>query len=235
MEYHFQIICLPFCLSTSPRTFSKVLLPFIVILHRLGLQVFHYLDHVLLVAQSPQVLIDHRESLVQTLLVWMANQLAEEPTGTHTEDDIPGGSAGHLQEHSRTSDRESSRPYRPDREVVNPSIPHSLSVPQFTRVTISDYIHGKMGSLANENFPGRVLEIMEKPFHTAMDQIVTSNEAIPRLVAETIELSEFSSTQSRFPNGDHIGCISDGLGSTPQQTPSPRSVENQAARSFQNN
>lgn len=52
-DQHFQFGCLPFGLYTSTRTFSKILLSVIAIVHRQGLQAFHYLDDILLVTQSP--------------------------------------------------------------------------------------------------------------------------------------------------------------------------------------
>lgn len=72
---HYQFVCLLFGLSTSPRTFSKVVLPIIAILRRQGLQVFHYLDDILLMAESPQILLNHRQILIEKLqeFGWIIN------------------------------------------------------------------------------------------------------------------------------------------------------------------
>lgn len=84
MEYYFQFVCLPFGLSTSPRTFSKVLLPAIARLCKQGLRVFHYLDDVLLVARTHQALTEHWEILVRTWLSlgWIINWQKSQPIPT---------------------------------------------------------------------------------------------------------------------------------------------------------
>ncbi|XP_041446855.1 uncharacterized protein LOC121403130 [Xenopus laevis] len=78
---HFQFRALPFGLSTSPRTFSKVLITLVAELRKQGLTVWHYLDDILLSARSPEVLLLHREiaiSFLQShgwLINWEKSQL----------------------------------------------------------------------------------------------------------------------------------------------------------------
>ncbi|XP_068118214.1 polycystin-1-like [Hyperolius riggenbachi] len=74
-EEHFQFRVLPFGICTAPRTFSKVLVTLIALLRQRGLQVHHYLDDILLIAQSKQKLLEHKETLLHTLqqFGWLIN------------------------------------------------------------------------------------------------------------------------------------------------------------------
>lgn len=74
-QEHFQFRSLPFGISTAPRTFTKVLLPVIASLREKGLRVHHYLDDILLLSNSQESLVQHREILVSTLtsLGWIIN------------------------------------------------------------------------------------------------------------------------------------------------------------------
>ena len=63
----YQYKVLPFGLSTSPRTFTKVLAPVIAFLRTRGLTVFPYLDDILFVAQSSQALSAHMQYAVDIL------------------------------------------------------------------------------------------------------------------------------------------------------------------------
>lgn len=66
---------LPFRILTAPRTFTKILLPVIVYLGERGLRVHHYLDNILLLANSQKSLILHRKILLSTLqqFGWLIN------------------------------------------------------------------------------------------------------------------------------------------------------------------
>ena len=63
--YQYQV--LPFGLSTSPRTFTKVLAPVIAHIRMLGVQIFPYLDDILMVAADPQVLSSQVRQAIQVL------------------------------------------------------------------------------------------------------------------------------------------------------------------------
>lgn len=119
MKYHFQFTCLFFDLSTFPRTFSKVLLHIIAILRKKGLQMSHYLDDVLLVAPEPQVLTEHWEILVRTLLKsgWIINW--QKSTGTIANNAIFGGDPGHMQDHSGIATRTGSNTDLLTKEDIN--------------------------------------------------------------------------------------------------------------------
>ncbi|XP_077306677.1 ubiquitin-conjugating enzyme E2 U isoform X1 [Lithobates pipiens] len=72
---HFQFRCLPFGISSAPRTFTKVLLPLVAFLRGKGLRIHHYLDDILLLAKSQELLLQHREILLSTLhdFGWIVN------------------------------------------------------------------------------------------------------------------------------------------------------------------
>uniref|UniRef100_A0A803K510 ribonuclease H n=1 Tax=Xenopus tropicalis TaxID=8364 RepID=A0A803K510_XENTR len=55
-DQHYQFRCLPFGLATSPRTFTKVLVVIIAKLRGYGIEIYHYLDDLLLVARDPTIL-----------------------------------------------------------------------------------------------------------------------------------------------------------------------------------
>ena len=63
--YEFQ--CLPFGLSSAPRTFTKVLRPVMAILRQRGMRSIIFIDDILLIAQSPQELLDQTREVTQLL------------------------------------------------------------------------------------------------------------------------------------------------------------------------
>lgn len=58
----FEYTALPFGLGEAPRLFTKTLKPVIGLLRRLGIRMIVYLDDILLMAESQQKLICHRDS-----------------------------------------------------------------------------------------------------------------------------------------------------------------------------
>ena len=63
----YQYRVLPFGLSTSPRTFTKVLAPVIAYLRMCNIQAFPYLDDILFSAGSQQALTENMQFVVRTL------------------------------------------------------------------------------------------------------------------------------------------------------------------------
>lgn len=74
-QQHFQYQSLPFGISMAPRMFTKILLPMIAYLREKGLRVHHYLNDILLLANSQQLLLQHRGILISTLhqFGWIIN------------------------------------------------------------------------------------------------------------------------------------------------------------------
>ncbi|XP_041445392.1 uncharacterized protein LOC121402804 [Xenopus laevis] len=74
-EQHVQFTCLPFGLSTSPRTFSKVLVTVIALLRVKGVPAFHYLDDILLVSNSEEEAVKNRDKAIGILQLfgWVIN------------------------------------------------------------------------------------------------------------------------------------------------------------------
>lgn len=72
---HLQFQCLPFGLCASPRVFSKILIAVLAPLRERGLRFFHYLDDILLLAPSPEQLLEHKKILLSTLakFSWLVN------------------------------------------------------------------------------------------------------------------------------------------------------------------
>lgn len=60
---NWQFVCLPFSISTAPKTFTKVLPPLIALLRKKGLHVSHYLDNLILLTHSRQTLMLQQELL----------------------------------------------------------------------------------------------------------------------------------------------------------------------------
>lgn len=75
-DFHFQFVCLPFGLSTSPRTFIKLLVVVIAVLRINGILIYHYLEDILVLARSRQQLLAHRNVFMCTLqeFAWLINQ-----------------------------------------------------------------------------------------------------------------------------------------------------------------
>lgn len=80
-------LCLPFGLSTSPRTFTKVLIVIIVVLRTRGVKPFHFLDDILVFPNSSRLL--EHSSIAHSQGAWVAGQLGEECFATHAESGIP--------------------------------------------------------------------------------------------------------------------------------------------------
>ena len=64
---NYQFKTLPFGLATAPRTFTKLLAPVITELRSRGLRLIIYLDDILLMASSPDILKSHSQMLMQLL------------------------------------------------------------------------------------------------------------------------------------------------------------------------
>lgn len=64
-EFHFQFVCLPFALITSPRTFTKVLVVIVTWIHARGIHIYHYLDNILAVTMA--LLTEHLQRVLHTL------------------------------------------------------------------------------------------------------------------------------------------------------------------------
>lgn len=73
LHFHFQ--CLPFGLCTTPRTFSKMLSAMVAALRFKGIQIFHHLDVILLLALSRSLLQENVARTGKTLkrFGWMIN------------------------------------------------------------------------------------------------------------------------------------------------------------------
>jgi len=52
----FQFLCLPFGLCTAPRVFTKVLKPAVELLRSIGIRLVIYMDDMLLMAKSKQLI-----------------------------------------------------------------------------------------------------------------------------------------------------------------------------------
>ena len=63
----YQFTCLPFGLSTAPRTFTKVLKPVVTAMHARGTRLVVYLDDFLLMNQSSQHLKQECQALLDLL------------------------------------------------------------------------------------------------------------------------------------------------------------------------
>ncbi|XP_041432012.1 uncharacterized protein LOC121397903 isoform X2 [Xenopus laevis] len=64
---HFQYQAIPFGLDTSPRTFTKVLITLIAVLRERGIQVYAYLDDILIKSREHQLLIHQRNYVLNFL------------------------------------------------------------------------------------------------------------------------------------------------------------------------
>lgn len=74
-ELHLQFQCLPFGISTAPRTFTKVLVAILAPLRERGIRVLHYLDDILVLSQNREVLKNHVQQVMDTLMKhgWLIN------------------------------------------------------------------------------------------------------------------------------------------------------------------
>lgn len=72
---HYQFCCLPFGLCSAPWTFSKGLSASIAALRVKDFHIFHYLDDILLLAQSSEILKEHITQACKTLSLfgWVVN------------------------------------------------------------------------------------------------------------------------------------------------------------------
>ncbi|KAE8602875.1 hypothetical protein XENTR_v10014161 [Xenopus tropicalis] len=85
-EQHLQFQCLPFGLATSPRTFTKVLVVLVAKMRREGVEVYHYLDDLLIVARERSTLL-HHVALVRNTLTrfgWLVNEAKSQPEPSQT-------------------------------------------------------------------------------------------------------------------------------------------------------
>ena len=60
-DYHFT--CLPFGLSSAPGVFTKTLKPALALLHARGVRLIAYIDDILVLAESKELLLDHLEGM----------------------------------------------------------------------------------------------------------------------------------------------------------------------------
>ena len=62
-----RLRCLPFGLSSAPRVFTKLLNPILALIRQRGFRIIVYLDDMMLMARSPQVLMSQLRALLQIL------------------------------------------------------------------------------------------------------------------------------------------------------------------------
>ena len=63
----YEFNCLPFGLSSAPWVFTKTTRPAVTMLRKLGLRLIVYIDDILIMAESPQLLRDHVMGLTYLL------------------------------------------------------------------------------------------------------------------------------------------------------------------------
>lgn len=229
---HFQFVCLPFGLSTSPRTFSKVLLPIIAILCRQGLQAFHYLDNILLTAKNLQILLNHRQILINTLqefgwlINWGKSQL--EPSqrllflgavlDTHRNTiELPREKMATL----LSKLEEISMTY------LSASCCLSLLGMLSAMIPMVRWAHWRM-----RIFQKGFLNQWRKQSARPKDSANSGDEKVPRMVKSS-KSPQMPSTSTRSPASDNIRCLSIRMGRTLQWVPSPRQGEKQTERGLQ--
>lgn len=66
-QVHYQFTCLPFGLSCAPWAFTKVLRPVAAFLRTLGVRMIVYIDDMLIMGESPDVVRDHVTAMVALL------------------------------------------------------------------------------------------------------------------------------------------------------------------------
>ena len=66
-QVHYQFTCLPFGLSCAPWAFTKVLRPVAAFLRTLGVRMIVYIDDMLIMGESPDVVWDHVTAMVALL------------------------------------------------------------------------------------------------------------------------------------------------------------------------
>lgn len=64
---YYQFKSLPFGLATAPRTFTKLMKPIVSEMRNMGVRLIVYLDDILILAQSPELLKTHMEMMAQRL------------------------------------------------------------------------------------------------------------------------------------------------------------------------
>ena len=64
---HYQFVCLPFGLCTSPYVFTKLLKPIVKMLREKGLRVVIYLDDLLVIAKDPETCSEHAATAINLL------------------------------------------------------------------------------------------------------------------------------------------------------------------------
>lgn len=72
---HVQFQALPFDLSTAPQTFIKVLVTVVVEFRNMGMSVFHYLDDILIMAESARAVGQSHDIMIEGLqrFGWLLN------------------------------------------------------------------------------------------------------------------------------------------------------------------
>ena len=66
-QVHYQFTCLPFGLSCAPWAFTKVLCPVAAFLRTLEVRMIIYMDNMLIMGESPDVVWDHVSAMVTIL------------------------------------------------------------------------------------------------------------------------------------------------------------------------
>ena len=66
-QVHYQFTCLPFGISCAPWAFTKVLHPIAAFLHTLKVRLIVYMDNILIMGESPDVVWDHVTAMVAIL------------------------------------------------------------------------------------------------------------------------------------------------------------------------
>ena len=73
----YEFACLPFGLASAPRVFKKLMKPVVGMLHQLGIRRIVYLDDMLIMAQSRDIVLQHASTALDLLqgLAFMINYL----------------------------------------------------------------------------------------------------------------------------------------------------------------
>ena len=76
-ETMYEFACLPFRLASAPRVFTKLMKPVVGLLHQLGIRLIIYLDDMLIMTQSREIVLQHASTALDLLqgLGFMINYL----------------------------------------------------------------------------------------------------------------------------------------------------------------
>ena len=66
-ETMYEFACLPFGLASAPRVFTKLMKPVVGLLRQLGIRLIIYLDDMLIMAQSRDIVLQHASTALDLL------------------------------------------------------------------------------------------------------------------------------------------------------------------------